>query len=212
MFRNAEEPRSVVEQPAATEQTTATLKPSLLATSTTTTTAAAAVTPTIISSRPAALLPTPSTPPIGYFHVKETFAPAAAARAASTTTTTNTTATTPLLEENGEAEPMRNGAGHASETDSSDSGSAPGDKESSGTRDMEDLAEANGKRQYNRDFLLGFQFMPACVQKPEGLPPISDVVLDKINQNKLPSRVVEPRVISRGPDFTPAFADFGRPM
>uniref|UniRef100_A0A8B9R8C0 Eukaryotic translation initiation factor 4 gamma, 3b n=1 Tax=Astyanax mexicanus TaxID=7994 RepID=A0A8B9R8C0_ASTMX len=68
----------------------------------------------------------------------------------------------------------------------------------------------NGKRQYNRDFLLGFQFMPACVQKPEGLPPISDVVLDKINQNKLPLRQVDPRVISRGPDFTPAFADFGR--
>uniref|UniRef100_A0A8C9ZCF5 Eukaryotic translation initiation factor 4 gamma 3 n=1 Tax=Sander lucioperca TaxID=283035 RepID=A0A8C9ZCF5_SANLU len=75
-----------------------------------------------------------------------------------------------------------------------------------------DLAEPSGKRQYDRDFLLGFQFMPACVQKPDGLPPISDVVLDKINQNKLPSRVVDSRVISRGPDFTPAFADFGRQM
>lgn len=31
-----------------------------------------------------------------------------------------------------------------------------------------------------------------------------------MNQNKLPSRVVDSRVISRGPDFTPAFADFGR--
>uniref|UniRef100_A0A672LL73 Eukaryotic translation initiation factor 4 gamma 3-like n=1 Tax=Sinocyclocheilus grahami TaxID=75366 RepID=A0A672LL73_SINGR len=71
-------------------------------------------------------------------------------------------------------------------------------------------AEKNGKKQYDRDFLLGFQFMPACVQKPEGLPPISDVVLDKINQNKLPMRPVDSRVISRGPDFTPAFADFGR--
>uniref|UniRef100_A0A667YGZ8 Eukaryotic translation initiation factor 4 gamma 3 n=1 Tax=Myripristis murdjan TaxID=586833 RepID=A0A667YGZ8_9TELE len=76
----------------------------------------------------------------------------------------------------------------------------------------DNLAEPNGKRQYDRDFLLGFQFMPACIQKPEGLPPISDVVLDKINQNKLPSRVVDSRVISRGPDFTPAFADFGRQM
>ncbi|XP_075953118.1 eukaryotic translation initiation factor 4 gamma 3 isoform X1 [Anarhichas minor] len=117
-------------------------------------------------------------------------------------------------EENGEAEmePMRNGAGHTSETESSDSGVTPGEKENStgAPQDMEDLAESSGKRQYNRDFLLGFQFMPACVQKPEGLPPISDVVLDKINQNKLPSRVVESRVISRGPDFTPAFADFGR--
>uniref|UniRef100_A0AAQ4RDT0 Eukaryotic translation initiation factor 4 gamma 3 n=1 Tax=Gasterosteus aculeatus aculeatus TaxID=481459 RepID=A0AAQ4RDT0_GASAC len=109
-------------------------------------------------------------------------------------------------EENGEAdvEPMRNGAGHTSETESSDSGVTPGEKENS--------TEAPGKRQYNRDFLLGFQFMPACVQKPEGLPPISDVVLDKINQNKLPPRVVDTRAISRGPDFTPAFADFGRQM
>ncbi|CAN9511950.1 unnamed protein product [Ophioblennius macclurei] len=119
-------------------------------------------------------------------------------------------------EENGEAElePMRNGAGHASETESSDSGATPGDKENStgAPQDMEDLTEPSGKRQYDRDFLLGFQFMPACVQKPEGLPPISDVVLDKMNQNKLPSRVVDSRVISRGPDFTPAFADFGRQM
>lgn len=33
-----------------------------------------------------------------------------------------------------------------------------------------------------------------------------------MNQNKLPSRVVDSRAISRGPDFTPAFADFGRQM
>uniref|UniRef100_A0A671N823 Eukaryotic translation initiation factor 4 gamma 3-like n=1 Tax=Sinocyclocheilus anshuiensis TaxID=1608454 RepID=A0A671N823_9TELE len=76
------------------------------------------------------------------------------------------------------------------------------------------LVQSNGKRQYDRDFLLGFQFMPACVQKPEGLPQISDVVLDKINQNKLPLRSVDPRLISRGTpqDFTPAFADFSRQM
>nr|XP_046238542.1 eukaryotic translation initiation factor 4 gamma 3 isoform X3 [Scatophagus argus] len=119
-------------------------------------------------------------------------------------------------EENGETEmePMRNGAGHTSETESSDSGATPGEKENStgAPQDMEDLTESSGKRQYDRDFLLGFQFMPACVQKPEGLPPISDVVLDKMNQNKLPSRVVDSRAISRGPDFTPAFADFGRQM
>nr|XP_061793761.1 eukaryotic translation initiation factor 4 gamma 3-like isoform X2 [Nerophis lumbriciformis] len=117
-------------------------------------------------------------------------------------------------EENGEAEPepLRNGAGHTSETESSDSGVSPGDKDNStgASQDLEDLAER--KRQYDRDVLLSFQFMPACVQKPDGLPPISDVVLDKVNQNKLPSRVVDPRVISRGPDFTPAFADFGRQM
>nr|XP_046168177.1 eukaryotic translation initiation factor 4 gamma 3-like isoform X10 [Oncorhynchus gorbuscha] len=124
----------------------------------------------------------------------------------------------PAPEENGEAElePMRNGAGHTSETESSDSGATPGDKEGStgAPPDLfqEDLPETNGKRQYNRDFLLGFQFMAACTQKPDGLPQISDVVLDKINQNKLPTRAVESRVISRGPDFTPAFADFGRQM
>lgn len=44
-----------------------------------------------------------------------------------------------------------------------------------------DLLEPSGKRQYARDFLLGFQFMPACTQKPEGLPPITDVVLDKVS-------------------------------
>uniref|UniRef100_A0A8C8J319 Eukaryotic translation initiation factor 4 gamma 3-like n=1 Tax=Oncorhynchus tshawytscha TaxID=74940 RepID=A0A8C8J319_ONCTS len=124
----------------------------------------------------------------------------------------------PAPEENGEAElePMRNGAGHTSETESSDSGATPGDKEGStgAPPDLfqEDLPETNGKRQYNRDFLLGFQFLAACTQKPDGLPQISDVVLDKINQNKLPTRAVESRVISRGPDFTPAFADFGRQM
>ncbi|XP_010880080.3 eukaryotic translation initiation factor 4 gamma 3 isoform X6 [Esox lucius] len=124
----------------------------------------------------------------------------------------------PTPEENGEAdlEPMRNGAGHTSETESSDSGATPGDKEgSTGVPPdlfQEDPTDTNGKRQYNREFLLAFQFMAACTQKPDGLPQISDVVLDKINQNKLPTRTVESRVISRGPDFTPAFADFGRQM
>uniref|UniRef100_A0A452RDV2 Eukaryotic translation initiation factor 4 gamma 3 n=1 Tax=Ursus americanus TaxID=9643 RepID=A0A452RDV2_URSAM len=71
-------------------------------------------------------------------------------------------------------------------------------------------ADTEGKKQYDREFLLDFQFMPACIQKPEGLPPISDVVLDKINQPKLPMRTLDPRILPRGPDFTPAFADFGR--
>ncbi|XP_051735410.1 eukaryotic translation initiation factor 4 gamma 3 isoform X7 [Ctenopharyngodon idella] len=116
-----------------------------------------------------------------------------------------------VLEENGEqdVEPQRNGAEHASETESSDSIHPPAVKEPL-IKAVPQPAEKNGKKQYDRDFLLGFQFMPACVQKPEGLPPISDVVLDKINQNKLPMRPIDPRVISRGPDFTPAFADFGR--
>ncbi|XP_056589766.1 eukaryotic translation initiation factor 4 gamma 3 isoform X10 [Triplophysa dalaica] len=116
-----------------------------------------------------------------------------------------------VLEENGEqeAEPIRNGAEHASETESSDG------IHTSAVREpliiaVPQPAEKNGKKQYDRDFLLGFQFMHACVQKPEGLPPISDVVLDKVNQNKLPMRSGDPRGISRGPDFTPAFADFSR--
>ncbi|XP_019712219.1 eukaryotic translation initiation factor 4 gamma 3 isoform X4 [Hippocampus comes] len=122
-------------------------------------------------------------------------------------------------EENGDAEPepLRNGAGHTSETESNDSGVSPGDKDNSTgvSQDIEvgpDLSDPSKKRQYDRGFLLRFQFMPACVQKPEGLPPISDVVLEKMNHNKLPSRAADPRVISRGPDFTPAFADFGRQM
>ncbi|XP_076003211.1 eukaryotic translation initiation factor 4 gamma 3-like [Genypterus blacodes] len=78
--------------------------------------------------------------------------------------------------------------------------------------DNVNLAKLSGKRRYDRDFLLDFQFMPVCVEKPQGLPPISDVVLDNINQNKLPSRVVFSRVITSGPDFTPAFADLGRQM
>ncbi|KAL2104182.1 hypothetical protein ACEWY4_001050 [Coilia grayii] len=122
-----------------------------------------------------------------------------------------TATTAAAVEENGEQEPepLRNGAEHASETDSSDSGLTPGPRDASGDSPP-GPDEGDRKKQYDRDFLLGFQFMPACVQKPDGLPPISDVVLDKINQNKLPLRPVDPRVIARGPDFTPAFADFSR--
>ncbi|XP_041427732.1 eukaryotic translation initiation factor 4 gamma 3 isoform X7 [Xenopus laevis] len=128
-------------------------------------------------------------------------------------------------EQNGEVEPIRNGADANSEgegTDlpsSSEEGSAyPYTKaEGSAVEESSDASQeppapqADGKRQYNRDFLLGFQFMPACVHKPEGLPPISDVVLDKINQPKLPIRALDTRMLQRGPDFTPAYADFGRP-
>ncbi|XP_051957506.1 eukaryotic translation initiation factor 4 gamma 3 isoform X1 [Xyrauchen texanus] len=117
-----------------------------------------------------------------------------------------------LSEENGETETesLRNGV----ETESTDSGVTLGDSRGSmcsPTPLMQDgLVQSNGKKQYDRDFLLSFQFMPACVQKPEGLPQISDVVLDKMNPNKLPLRSVDTRLISRGPDFTPAFADFSR--
>lgn len=36
------------------------------------------------------------------------------------------------------------------------------------------------KKKYDREFLLGFQFISASMNKPEGLPAISDVVLDKV--------------------------------
>ncbi|XP_051531159.1 eukaryotic translation initiation factor 4 gamma 3-like isoform X2 [Myxocyprinus asiaticus] len=117
-----------------------------------------------------------------------------------------------LSEETGETETesLRNGV----ETESTDSGVMLGDSRGSMCSPtplmQEGLVQSNGKKQYDRDFLLSFQFMPACVQKPEGLPQISDVVLDKMNPNKLPLRSVDPRLISRGPDFTPAFADFSR--
>ncbi|XP_054981735.1 eukaryotic translation initiation factor 4 gamma 1 isoform X1 [Sorex araneus] len=68
------------------------------------------------------------------------------------------------------------------------------------------------KKRYDRDFLLGFQFIFASMQKPEGLPHISDVVLDKAN--KTPLRPLDPTRLSGincGPDFTPSFANLGRP-
>ncbi|NWU71869.1 IF4G3 factor, partial [Pterocles burchelli] len=121
------------------------------------------------------------------------------------------------VEENGEqeAEPVRNGAESVSEGEGTDATS--GFTESSGEGPVYQYKpeqwkplDPEGKKQYDREFLLDFQFMPACIQKPEGLPPISDVVLDKVNQPKLPLRTLDPRILPRGPDFTPAFADFGR--
>ncbi|KAM9521204.1 eukaryotic translation initiation factor 4 gamma 3 isoform 13-T13 [Guaruba guarouba] len=129
------------------------------------------------------------------------------------------------VEENGEqeAEPVRNGAESVSEGEGTEANS--GFTESSGEGPVYQYKpeqwkplDPDGKKQYDREFLLDFQFMPACIQKPEGLPPISDVVLDKVrgepikqvNQPKLPLRTLDPRILPRGPDFTPAFADFGR--
>ncbi|XP_066476040.1 eukaryotic translation initiation factor 4 gamma 1 isoform X3 [Tiliqua scincoides] len=68
------------------------------------------------------------------------------------------------------------------------------------------------KKRYDREFLLGFQFIFASMQKPEGLPHISDVVLEKAN--KMPLRALDPVRLSTmncGPDFTPSFANLGRP-
>uniref|UniRef100_A0A667Z925 Eukaryotic translation initiation factor 4 gamma, 1a n=1 Tax=Myripristis murdjan TaxID=586833 RepID=A0A667Z925_9TELE len=58
--------------------------------------------------------------------------------------------------------------------------------------------------QNNGKFLLGFQFISASMHKPEGLPVISDVVLDKAN--KTPLRPADPaRLMNVGPDFTPSY-------
>ncbi|MBZ3882119.1 Eukaryotic translation initiation factor 4 gamma 3 [Sciurus carolinensis] len=120
------------------------------------------------------------------------------------------------LEENGEeTEPLRNGAESISEGEGGDANSGSTDSSGDGITfpfkpESWKPSDTEGKKQYDREFLLDFQFMPACIQKPEGLPPISDVVLDKINQPKLPMRTLDPRILPRGPDFTPAFADFGR--
>ncbi|XP_015682374.1 eukaryotic translation initiation factor 4 gamma 3 [Protobothrops mucrosquamatus] len=126
-----------------------------------------------------------------------------------------TVANAMTMEENGEqeGEPLRNGAEEVSEREGgcaesvSEVPACQPNKPEPGKP-----ADTEGKKQYDRDFLLDFQFMPACIQKPEGLPPISDVVLDKINQPKLPLRTLDSRILARGPDFTPAFADFGRPV
>uniref|UniRef100_A0A4W4HCG9 Eukaryotic translation initiation factor 4 gamma 1 n=1 Tax=Electrophorus electricus TaxID=8005 RepID=A0A4W4HCG9_ELEEL len=67
------------------------------------------------------------------------------------------------------------------------------------------------KKKYDREFLLGFQFISASMHKPEGLPHISDVVLDKAN--KTPLRPLDPSRLpgmNCGPDFTPSFANLGR--
>ncbi|XP_051948378.1 titin-like isoform X3 [Xyrauchen texanus] len=44
---------------------------------------------------------------------------------------------------------------------------------------------AESKRKYDRDFLLSLQFMPQCLQKPEGLPNYP-IILDKVNELQLP--------------------------
>jgi len=36
------------------------------------------------------------------------------------------------------------------------------------------------KKRYDREFLLGFQFITASMNKPDNLPTISDVVLEKV--------------------------------
>ena len=47
-----------------------------------------------------------------------------------------------------------------------------------------------GKKQYGRDFLL--QFQSDCKDKPEGLPHIPDIVLEKVWLAKLKSLDIMP--------------------
>ncbi|KAM7139055.1 eukaryotic translation initiation factor 4 gamma 3 isoform 8-T8 [Macrochelys suwanniensis] len=111
-----------------------------------------------------------------------------------------------VVEENGEreTEPIRNDAECVSESEGADANS--GSTESSGEvlvyqykPEQWKPVDPEGKKQYDREFLLDFQFMPACIQKPEGLPPISDVVLDKLlnvgPRRSQPSQRREPRKI-----------------
>ncbi|XP_061151213.1 eukaryotic translation initiation factor 4 gamma 1a isoform X5 [Syngnathus typhle] len=60
------------------------------------------------------------------------------------------------------------------------------------------------KKRYDRKFLLGFQYNSVSMNKPEGLPVINDVVLDKVI--KPSQRPTEPiRTMNVGMDFTPSY-------
>ncbi|KAF4076278.1 hypothetical protein AMELA_G00212570 [Ameiurus melas] len=63
------------------------------------------------------------------------------------------------------------------------------------------------KKRYDREFLLRFQFMSASMHKPEGLPHISDVVLEKAN--KTPLRPLDPSR-GRGPPPGPRRSQQGQ--
>ncbi|XP_069775179.1 eukaryotic translation initiation factor 4 gamma 3 isoform X4 [Narcine bancroftii] len=120
------------------------------------------------------------------------------------------------VEENGnqELEPEQNGSETVSENESTETSAKESPDDNVATSFKEEqwkLVNPEGKKRYDREFLLGFQFIAASTQKPDGLPAISDVVLDKITQTKQITRPLDPsRILSRGPDFTPSYADFGR--
>eukprot|EP00066_Takifugu_rubripes_P028540 XP_011617806.1 PREDICTED: eukaryotic translation initiation factor 4 gamma 1-like [Takifugu rubripes] len=72
------------------------------------------------------------------------------------------------------------------------------------SKEEEKSNDQDDKKRYNRDFLLGRQFLGVSMHRPEGLPSISDVVLDKVN--KTPLRPADPaRLMNVGPDFTPSY-------
>uniref|UniRef100_A0A8C6R261 Eukaryotic translation initiation factor 4 gamma 1 n=1 Tax=Nannospalax galili TaxID=1026970 RepID=A0A8C6R261_NANGA len=78
----------------------------------------------------------------------------------------------------------------------------PGEQKYENKSDQWKPLNLEEKKRYHREFLLGFQFIFASMQKPEGLPHITDVVLDKAN--KTPLRPLDPSRlpgINCGPDF-----------
>ncbi|KAI5085886.1 eukaryotic translation initiation factor 4 gamma 3 isoform X2, partial [Silurus meridionalis] len=76
-----------------------------------------------------------------------------------------------------EAEPPKNEPEPGSEDESNDGVLSPVEEPNNTTMHKPEME--NKRIQYSRDFLLSIQFMPECMQKPEGLPSIPDVVLHK---------------------------------
>ncbi|XP_044540458.1 eukaryotic translation initiation factor 4 gamma 1-like, partial [Gracilinanus agilis] len=69
-----------------------------------------------------------------------------------------------------------------------------------------------GKKRYEREFLLRFQFFDVCLRKPEGLPHIKEVVLEEANQR--PLRPLDPAGLGNvdcSLDFTPSFVRLDGP-
>ncbi|KAL0973365.1 hypothetical protein UPYG_G00202500 [Umbra pygmaea] len=88
----------------------------------------------------------------------------------------------------------------------------PGDLKYQYKQELSRPVDPEEKKRYDREFLLGFRFMNASMSRPEGLPHISDVVLDKVN--KAPLRQLDPSRLpgmNMSPDFTPVFANLGKP-
>ncbi|KAF7707946.1 hypothetical protein HF521_017003 [Silurus meridionalis] len=69
-----------------------------------------------------------------------------------------------------EAEPPKNEPEPGSEDESNDGVLSPVEEPNNSTMHKPEME--NKRIQYSRDFLLSIQFMPDCMQKPEGLPSI----------------------------------------
>ncbi|TNM98249.1 hypothetical protein fugu_014495 [Takifugu bimaculatus] len=93
---------------------------------------------------------------------------------------------------------------HSGESDGPKPAPDPAGQKHQSKEEEEKSNDQDDKKRYNRDFLLGRQFLGASMHRPEGLPSISDVVLDKVN--KTPLRPADPaRLMNVGPDFTPSY-------